>query len=163
MGSNKSSRITPKLPYLCMSCIFFPIVLALRKRSHRCSCFTVHSSGIFWSNIAPGTSPLSFTLSDLLLSITSTLLLFCSVTTLLSTLRSSLNSAMFVLTRVPPPPPRPNLPRQSHKPLPVTLVPGYRSFPKWGVTTELAHARWKSRRLLAVVSLSFLNFLISSA
>ena len=87
-----------------MSCIFFPVVLAPRQRSrHRCSCFTVHSSGIFRGKIAPGTSSsLRFMLSDLLLSITSTLLLSSSVKTLLSPLQSALTSAMFVLTRVPP-------------------------------------------------------------
>ena len=97
------SNYTLRLAYLCTSCIFFPVVLAPRQRSHLCSCFTVHSSGICRGKIAPGTSScLSFTFSDFFLSITSTILRSCYAKTLLSLLQSALRSAMFVSTRVPP-------------------------------------------------------------
>ena len=48
--------------YLFMSCVFFPVVLAPRQRSHLWGCFTVHSSGFSRGKIAPGTSfPFRFT------------------------------------------------------------------------------------------------------
>ena len=56
-GTSPTARI-----YLCTSCVFFPVVLAARQRSHLWSCFTVHSSGFSPGKIAPGTpSSFSFT------------------------------------------------------------------------------------------------------
>ena len=86
---------TSKL-YLCTSCVFFPVVLAPRQRSHLCSCLTVHSSGVFLGKVAPGTSSsFNLTISDLFLSFMSTI--FSSFTAHVS----EFASAMFFETRPP--------------------------------------------------------------
>ena len=74
-GTSPSARI-----YLCTSCVFFPVVLAARQRSHLWSCFTVHSSGFSPGKIAQGTpSSFSFTFSFFFLSIPPSILLFWAV------------------------------------------------------------------------------------
>ena len=74
-GTSPTARI-----YLCRSCVFFPVVLAARQRSHLWSCFTVHSSGFSPGKIAPGTpSSFSFTFSFFFLSIPPSILLFWAV------------------------------------------------------------------------------------
>ena len=71
-GTSRSAR-----PYICTSCVFFPVVLAPRQRSHLWSCFTVHSSGFSRAKITPGTSSsFSFTFSCFFLSISPSVLLF---------------------------------------------------------------------------------------
>ena len=54
-GTSPSARI-----YLCTSCVFFPVVLAARQRSHLWSCFTVHSSGFSQINCPRHTFFLQF-------------------------------------------------------------------------------------------------------
>ena len=50
--------------YLCVSFVFFLVVLAPWQRSHLWSSFTVHSAGFSWGKIAPGiSSSFSFTFS----------------------------------------------------------------------------------------------------
>ena len=49
-GTSQSART-----YLYTSCVFFPVVLAPRQRTHLWSCFTVHSPGFSRGKILPGT------------------------------------------------------------------------------------------------------------
>ena len=100
-GTSPSARI-----YLCTSCVFFPVVLAARQRSHLWSCFTVHSSGFSPGKIAPGTpSSFSFTFSFFFFQFH---LPFC----------------YFELFY-----PRWNIPLGFR----LVWVPGYHSFPKWAI------------------------------
>ena len=107
------------------SCIFFPVVLAQRQRSHLWSCFPVHSSVFSGGKIAPGTYAFfSFTFSCFLLLIPPSVLLFWAVWTPLKHFTSL--SAMFVYIRVPP-----NNPIMKRACL--VWVPGYHSSPKWAI------------------------------
>ena len=89
-GTSRSART-----YLYMSCVFFPVVLAPRQRTHLWSCFTVHSRGF-----SRGKIPFSFTYLFFFLSIPPSVLLYWAP---LTTLKHSTSlSAIFVYIRVPP-------------------------------------------------------------
>ena len=82
------------------SCVFFPVILAPRQRTHLWNCFTEHSYGFSRSKIAPCTSSsFSFTISCFFLSIPPSVLLFWAVLTPLK--HSTSLSDMFVYICVP--------------------------------------------------------------
>ena len=96
-----SGRSRSALTYLCTSCVFFPVVLALRQRNHLLSCFTVHSC-FSRGKIVQGTSfSLNFTFFMFFFSVNSTFR-FAIFSCLTGLKHSTSLSAMFVYIRKPP-------------------------------------------------------------
>ena len=100
-GQITSGRSRSALTYLCTSCVFFPVVLALRQRNHLLSCFTVHSC-FSRGKIVQGTSfSLNFTFFMFFFSVNSTFR-FAIFSCLTGLKHSTSLSAMFVYIRKPP-------------------------------------------------------------